>query len=380
MLIQCTKTLLERLALSPSELSSPEGYEQLPLALTAWQANLVTLDRRKALILMNNATRFPVVIYRPKPKDFTRIERVIEEAIRTALRMEGVREKVIDRYFGDAGEVRFSRTADKGLVARLNHTVREIAFMEKHLDKDTMIQRYFSMLAGRHIQKFSDGKYDYPISRLIEQLGRYCNDDHDKSERSVLEVELYQLKIRIRLEETDIWRRVQVPSNFSFRHLHKIIQAVFDWQGYHLHMFEAVKSGARTKQILMDDDPETLEWIDRESYDILQERFTALEDIFPGHEQVTYEYDFGDSWIHELVLEEITTSNRFSPLYLDGRGERPPEDVGGEGGYQEYLRIIADSTDPEHEEMKLWAESQRERKQEPEELRRKLDSAISGYY
>ncbi len=243
-----------------------------------------------------------------------------------------------------------------------------------------MIQRYFSMLAGRHIQKFSDGKYDYPISRLIEQLGRYCNDDHDKSERSVLEVELYQLKIRIRLEETDIWRRVQVPSNFSFRHLHKIIQAVFDWQGYHLHMFEAVKSGARTKQILMDDDPETLEWIDRESYDILQERFTALEDIFPGHEQVTYEYDFGDSWIHELVLEEITTSNRFSPLYLDGRGERPPEDVGGEGGYQEYLRIIADSTDPEHEEMKLWAESQRERKQEPEELRRKLDSAISGYY
>ncbi|NMD43730.1 MAG: plasmid pRiA4b ORF-3 family protein [Firmicutes bacterium] len=37
----------------------------------------------------------------------------------------------------------------------------------------------------------------------------------------------------------------------------------------------------------------------------------------------TYEYDFGDSWIHELVLEEIATANRFSPVYLDGKGERP---------------------------------------------------------
>jgi hypothetical protein len=41
---------------------------------------------------------------------------------------------------------------------------------------------------------------------------------------------------------------------------------------------------------------------------------------------------------------------------------------------------MADSTDPEHEAMKLWAGSQRERKQSPEELRCKLDSAIFGHY
>lgn len=74
MLIQCTKALLDKVKISPSELKSPEGYEELPRALTAWQANLVNIDRRKAIVLMNNATRYPVVIYRPRPKDFARMK------------------------------------------------------------------------------------------------------------------------------------------------------------------------------------------------------------------------------------------------------------------------------------------------------------------
>ncbi len=57
MLIQCTKDLLNRMRISPSELKSPEGYEQLPHALMAWHANIVNIDRRKAIVLMNNATR-----------------------------------------------------------------------------------------------------------------------------------------------------------------------------------------------------------------------------------------------------------------------------------------------------------------------------------
>ena len=38
----------------------------------------------------------------------------------------------------------------------------------------------------------------------------------------------------------------------------------------------------------MDDDPETLECFEHGSYDILQERFTALRDILPSHKKVIY--------------------------------------------------------------------------------------------
>lgn len=378
MLIQCTKTLLDQLKLSPGELKPAGGYEQSPRALYAWHANLINLDRRKTLVLMNNETRYPVVIYRPKPKDFPRIKELIKKALVTALRMEGVNETAITRYMADGGDIAFSRTASKTMVARLTHTCREIECMQEYLDESSLIQRYISIPAGRLIQKSPCGeKYFYPVDKLIEHLDHHYGED--KTASPLLNVELYQLKVQLILKGFEVWRRVLVPSTFSFRHLHNIIQLLFDWHNCHLHMFEAKKKGTKPKQIVMDDDPETLGWLNFEAFDILQERFTTLQEIFPDHKQVVYKYDFGDHWCHKIVLEGITTATELRAHYLKGKGERPPEDVGGEGGYADYLRIIADKSDPEHESTILWAEDQKERKQSREEINRRLRFSIEGF-
>lgn len=371
-LIQCTKALLDKVKISPSELKSPEGYEELPRALTAWQANLVNIDRRKAIVLMNNATRYPVVIYRPRPKDFARMKGLIREAIIVALRMEGICETVIDRYMAAAGEIEFSKTTNRSMIARLNRTVYEVDAMQDCLDESTLIQRYISISAGRLLQGSSSNDYFVPIKKMIECLESYLDEDGNGICQSVLDVELYQLRVQIEIEGFDIWRRVLVPSVLSFLHLHDVIQTVFDWHGYHLHMFKARRQGSKVKQIVMSEDLETLQWFDVDSCDILDERFTALKDIFSDHEEVTYTYDFGDSWNHTITLEKTVRSNAFEVTYLDGRGERPPEDVGGIGGYMEYIRVMADDTDPEYENMKAWAESQGERKQSPEEINSRL--------
>ncbi|MEA4884977.1 MAG: plasmid pRiA4b ORF-3 family protein [Clostridia bacterium] len=377
MLVQCTKGLLGKMGISPGELKSPEGYEQLPHALMAWHANLVSMDRRKAIVLMNNATRYPVVIYRPKPKDFARMKDLVREAIVVALRMEGVCETVIDRYMADAGEIEFSETANRSMVARLNHAANEVGFMQDYLDESTLIQRYISTSAGRLRQSLPGNEYFAPSALMLKHLGNYCDKGENGICQSVLDIELYQLKIQIEIEGFDIWRRVLAPSVFSFRHLHNVIQTVFDWQNYHLHMFEAKRTDSKTKQIMMDDDPEALECLDLDSCDVLQERFTALKDIFPDHEEVTYEYDFGDSWKHTITLEKTARSNALRATYLDGRGERPPEDVGGPWSYVEFMRIMADNTDPEHEDTKMWAKGQSERKHSPEEINRRLRHSMS---
>ena len=57
-------------------------------------------------------------MYRPKPKDFARMKDLIRGAVAQALPMEGVRETVIERYMADAGEIEFSRTANRGMVAK----------------------------------------------------------------------------------------------------------------------------------------------------------------------------------------------------------------------------------------------------------------------
>ncbi|MDY6827298.1 MAG: plasmid pRiA4b ORF-3 family protein [Bacillota bacterium] len=379
MLIQCTKTLLDKLGLSKESLKPAEGSETLPESLMAWHANYITLDRRKAIILMNNETRYPVVIYRPKPKDFKRINALIIQAIRTALSMEGVCKEVIDNYMPAEGVLEFSRTAGRGLVAQMNNSVNEIAFMWDYLDEKTLIQRYVSLVAGRLIQKSKSGGYYYPADRMLECLGIYSGGRPTANPDDVRELNLYQLKIEIKMEGYEIWRKVLVPSTYSFRHLHEIIQTVFDWQNYHLHRFEAKKSGAKNKQIVMDDNPDTFEWLDFDLDDVFQERFVALEDIFPEHAEVIYEYDFGDSWIHKITLEKVIKSNSFRATLLARKGERPPEDVGGSGGYHEYKRVMANPDDPEYESMKIWSESQKERDFSTEQINDRLKRVMSGY-
>ena len=379
MLIQCTKALLDKMKVSQSELRSSEGYDQLPRSLLAWHAHTVSINRRKAVVLMNNATRYPVVIYRPKPNDFGRMKDLMREAITQALRMEGVRDAVIDRYMADAGEIEFAKTANRSMVAKLNQAAYAVSVTHNYLDESALVQRYSSIAAGRYLQGSPGEGYFYPISKMLEFLGSYCDKGADGVCQSVVDVEMYQLKIRIEIEGFNIWRRVLVPSNSSFRHLHRVIRTVFDWRDYHLHLFEARRSGSETKLIVMDDDPETLDCFQHGPYDVLQERFTALKDIIPDHDDVTYEYDFGDSWRHSIVLEKTVRSNAFEATYLGGRGERPPEDVGGAGGYAEYVRIMADRSDPEHESMKAWAAEQAERERTPEEINLRLGHCMSGW-
>ena len=46
------------------------------------------------------------------------------------------------------------------------------------------------------------------------------------------------------------------------------------------------------------------------------------------------------------------------PIILEGKGACPPEDVGGLGGYKEFLEAWNDPKHPEHESMRQWGESQ----------------------
>ncbi|NYT65012.1 plasmid pRiA4b ORF-3 family protein, partial [Alcaligenaceae bacterium] len=43
-----------------------------------------------------------------------------------------------------------------------------------------------------------------------------------------------------------------------------------------------------------------------------------------------------------------------SPWCLDGANACPPEDVGGEPGYMDFLQAMADSDHPDHSDLKQW--------------------------
>ena len=69
-----------------------------------------------------------------------------------------------------------------------------------------------------------------------------------------------------------------------------------------------------------------------------------------------YEYDFGDSWQHEILLEKILEPepNVAYPRCIEGARACPPEDVGGIWGYGDFLVAISDPNHEDHDEMLEW--------------------------
>ncbi len=82
-----------------------------------------------------------------------------------------------------------------------------------------------------------------------------------------------------------------------------------------------------------------------------------LEDIFTEKGQsLKYEYDFGDSWIHNIVVEEILPpiEGKRDAIFIKGNNAAPPEDCGGIRSYEHMRNVLGSPKHPEYEEMAEW--------------------------
>jgi len=156
---------------------------------------------------------------------------------------------------------------------------------------------------------------------------------------------VYQLKITLLLSQPPIWRRLQVESSLTLDRLHDVLQVVMGWTDSHLHEFRLPQPGPRGARRTL---------LPIESAD---EKATRVGDLLHRPKDwFVYEYDFGDGWEHEVLLEEVVprSSSARYPMVLAGRGACPPEDVGGLPGYYHFLEAIKDPTHPDHEDMADW--------------------------
>ncbi len=149
---------------------------------------------------------------------------------------------------------------------------------------------------------------------------------------------IYQFKITLEDIKPKIWRRIQVAENYNFYELHLAIQNAMGWEDCHLHQFEMIDPQTGSKVI-----------IGTTECNKLEEKTKIVHNFSLNNKTAAYEYDFGDSWRHEIILEKILpaeTDVKY-PACLGGQRACPPEDCGGLPGYEYLLEII---NDPEHEE------------------------------
>lgn len=155
---------------------------------------------------------------------------------------------------------------------------------------------------------------------------------------------VYQLKVTLMGLKPPIWRRVEVADDSTLAKLHQIIQAAMGWTDSHLHMFAG---GGESYGVPHPDDES----------DIHDERRVKLSQLLTAPKQkLSYEYDFGDSWTHEVLLEKVLPPEPGAtyPRCTAGKRACPPEDCGGVWGYADFVEAIADPEHEQHEELLEW--------------------------
>ena len=161
---------------------------------------------------------------------------------------------------------------------------------------------------------------------------------------------IYQLKVTLEDIKPPIWRRILVPSNINLGQFHLVLQIVMGWTNSHLHQFRVGETiyGIASEEMDLD-----------LGLDIEGETKYKLSDLLNQEKgSLKYEYDFGDGWIHKIVLEKKLTYEQAIKLPSCMKGKRacPPEDCGGIWGYEELLEVIQDREHPEYEEILEWLE------------------------
>ena len=160
---------------------------------------------------------------------------------------------------------------------------------------------------------------------------------------------VYQLKITLRESQPPIWRRIQVK-DCTLDELHAHIQTVMGWTNSHLHQFK-VGEQFYGDPMLMQENFEEFSYEDSTT--------TNLSDIIPDNAKkfkFIYEYDFGDSWYHEILFEGCPKEEpgKQYPLCVKGKRACPPEDCGGIWGYPAFLEAIENPDHERHEELLEW--------------------------
>ncbi len=166
-----------------------------------------------------------------------------------------------------------------------------------------------------------------------------------------------QFKVTLLDISPPIWRRIQVPTNYSFWDLHVAIQDAMGWNDSHLHHFEVLRKGAHRPAyfgVPFDDDEIDAHHRPKAGWSRSVADFITLERPI-----CEYVYDFGDDWRHRVELEGIIRAQpgvRY-PICIDGARACPPDDCGGPPGYENLLEILSDAAHPEYEETSRWLRS-----------------------
>jgi hypothetical protein len=154
---------------------------------------------------------------------------------------------------------------------------------------------------------------------------------------------VFVLRITLRDLAPPIWRELRLEGSRALAELHDALQIAFGWMDTHLHEFAI---GGRAYGPLDEE-------ADRE---LIDDATVRVDEVLAAGDAAAYLYDFGDGWVHDIVVVAVTPRDEDIPYPLCTGGARacPPDDAGGPGGYQDLIEQLLDPAHGEHAGARQW--------------------------
>ena len=165
MLISQTKRLADALKI--------KVFEVVPIRrepLYEWHANLFVYNRRKGVILMNNKTRYSVVLYGLTAEHFRQFKTLAVSAIEQTFRAEGVSADVIKKYLRTECEPIFIKSYDRSILGQMNYVLYHV---EWRLDEQPPLDDIYMVEISKAVNRIPLTKhfnYGFAIEVLREEL------------------------------------------------------------------------------------------------------------------------------------------------------------------------------------------------------------------
>lgn len=347
-------------------LAGPSGPSDA--ALGDWYVNRIVVDRKPLLLLVSSASLLPILV---PARDVRTLPERLGEIVARRLRRMGVDAATVEAERAAMSPVHVGQTADRSVLGIMVEFAKMLPHhMTARRWEDAELQSAEDWLADTPCRASAPaGSTVFPVERTRELLSATWAGGAERPapppEPPAHPLALRRgkparpprttMRFKVTLAEVEppIWRRIEVPGSYRFWDLHVAIQDAMGWKDCHLHMFRVRDpvTGAIDEIGIPDDEPLIGEPVCLAGWKV------RVTDYFKGAgTRATYEYDFGDCWMHEIELEgfgryEVDGSY---PCCLAGARACPPEDCGGPPGYASLLETMADPEHEEYEAMMDW--------------------------
>lgn len=211
--------------------------------------------------------------------------------------------------------------------------------------KDMM--QYFDSILEHDKPNNDDEYFSYKDAAEQEDFDYTDEEDDDYSsalpERYILdrnEVQEYHIRIKLNDSPFPIWREIKIPSNVTLEFFAFIIIEAMGWYNEHLHCFRT-KNHTFKNTFCIKEDEKFNQMFDGSVKSLNTNDYTISDILIPKGKRITFKYDFGDGWEHDVWVKGARPYEQEEPTitFVKGKGTCPPENCGGVGGYAYLIDI-----------------------------------------